>query len=482
MTVDVEAERKYALAPGQDLPDLGRIATLGTVEEFDLDATYYDTLDHRLTHAGRILRRRIGGHDAGWHLKLPGGTAEERLEFRLPPEPARLPPELRERVAETLSGAPVIPVAVLRTRRRQQQLLSPAGEVLALSCLDHVRAEVDDRRDEWKEFEVELVSGDRRLLAEIDAALRGAGIDRAASGSKIARALGNDGRAAAGSELGPDASAAMALLAYLADQVGVLQTREAAVRVDGVDAVHRSRVATRRLRTALRTYARVLADSPKPLRAELRWHAEELGGPRDSEVLADHLLVAAQRFPGAEAVAASLGAALSEAHAAAHAELVASMNTPRYEDLQLALTELLAHPRWSAMAGKPARTVLPPLLERAVERARRLADHAAARPSDMTRWHEVRKAAKAARYGSEVLVPVLGETAVEWRDSWKAVTEALGRVQDAVVAQQLIGELAGQAAAGGADWQPFDDFRHAQDQSLREALAQGRLALAAALA
>jgi CHAD domain-containing protein len=111
----------------------------------------------------------------------------------------------------------------------------------------------------------------------------------------------------------------------------------------------------------------------------------------------------------------------------------------------------------------------------------KLAQHAAQRPGDLTRWHQVRKAAKAARYGAEVLLPVLGERAEEWRRQWEAVTESLGAVQDAVVAQRLIGDLSWHAVADGLPRLPFDDLRHEQDRLLRESLAQGREALTVAL-
>ena len=481
MTTELEAERKFALAGGQELPDLARVITPGPVAEFDLEATYYDAPDFRLTRAWQVIRRRSGGHDAGWHLKLPGRTPDERLEIRSPLGATRVPPELRDRVADTLAGAPLLPVAVLRTHRREQQLLGPTGGVDAVTCLDLVTAQVGRERETWREAEVELVGGDRRLLDVIEAEFAAAGIRRAASGSKIARALERAIAAASDIAPGPDSSAGVVVLGYLAEQVGVLQSREAEVRVDGFDAVHRSRVATRRLRSALRTYGGVFRSRRQELRAELRWHAEELGAPRDAEVLRERLLAAAAELSGTEAVSARLASALAEIHTQAHADLVTSMEASRYDDLHFALEALLARPGFAPVAGEPASAVLPPMLARSVRRVRRLADHAHARPNDLTRWHEVRKAAKAARYGAEVLVPVLGDRAEEWRAAWEAVTEALGGVQDAVVAQRVIGELAWQAMADGLPRLPFDDLRHDQDRVLRESLATGRAALSAAL-
>src|SRR5215467_16034087 len=97
-TDNLETERKYEAGADAVLPDLaglpGVAATSGP-QEFQLDADYFDTADLRLLRAGITLRRRRGGHDAGWHLKLPAGP-HTRREIRLPLGRAggRVPAEL----------------------------------------------------------------------------------------------------------------------------------------------------------------------------------------------------------------------------------------------------------------------------------------------------------------------------------------------------------------------------------------------------
>ena len=483
MAGQVEIERKFALAAGQELPSLAGIVGEGPVAEHHLVATYYDTPDFRLTRAWQVVRHRTGGTDAGWHLKLPGGSADVRHEVHAPGDSPRVPQTLRAAVAGTLAGAPLLPVAVLRTHRREQQLLGTDGALLALVCIDEVRATAGGQEQEWSEAEVELVGGDTDLADRIEARLAAAGVHRATTGSKIARALAA-GLATAPGAVGPHSTAGSVVLAYLAEQVGVLQSREPDVLVDGPDAVHRSRVATRRLRSALRSYGKVFAPGAvSTLRTELRWHAEELGAPRDAEVLAELLMDAAGSLPipARAEVENTLAPALRRTHGEAHAALVASMSTARYSDLHLALEQLLARPVLAPAASAPAGATLVPMLERAIARVRALAEHAASRPTDLTRWHEVRKAAKAARYGAEVLQPVLPKRAERLRANWERVTEAFGAVQDAVVAQQVIGELSWQAEAAGQSRQPYDDLRHRQDAVQRDSLERGREALRAAL-
>jgi CHAD domain-containing protein len=85
-----EIERKYDAAgapPALDavtsMTGVAGVAAVSRQDEQILDAVYYDTEDLRLIRAGVTLRRRTGGEDAGWHLKLPAG-ADTRDEIRLP--------------------------------------------------------------------------------------------------------------------------------------------------------------------------------------------------------------------------------------------------------------------------------------------------------------------------------------------------------------------------------------------------------------
>ncbi|KIF03237.1 hypothetical protein PL81_25435, partial [Streptomyces sp. RSD-27] len=85
-----------------------------------------------------------------------------------------------------------------------------------------------------------------------------------------------------------DGTAAAHVLAYLREQRDALVAQDPAVRRDLPDSVHRMRVATRRLRSALATHRKVLdRTATDPLREELRWLAAELGADRDREVLVE---------------------------------------------------------------------------------------------------------------------------------------------------------------------------------------------------
>src|SRR5437867_12693895 len=106
-----ETEAKYD-APASvallGLDDVPQVAGTSGPDEEQLEAEYYDTADLRLMRAGITLRRRRGGHDQGWHLKLPAG-ADTRREIRLPigRGGGRVPGELAHLVRGYTRGEPL---------------------------------------------------------------------------------------------------------------------------------------------------------------------------------------------------------------------------------------------------------------------------------------------------------------------------------------------------------------------------------------
>ncbi|XVX20019.1 CHAD domain-containing protein [Actinomycetota bacterium] len=458
----VEHERKFAVDAEQDLPDLTGIVALGEQRRHELTATYLDTVDLALIRAKVTLRRRTGGADEGWHLKLPreDGT---RLEVHAPltqgVTPARVPSGHRAAVAEIVERAPLVPAAVLETVRIETDLLDVEGEVVAQLCDDTVT--VHPSEESWRELEVELVGpGDGALLDRITERLADAGIDVADSPSKLSRALGDrpakvERRAEKGTRHTPKTPAAEVLWDYVRTQVGVIQALEHDVRVDAPDAVHKSRVAARRLRSALRTFRPILDRSvTDPLRDELRWLGEILGGPRDAEVLKERLTERVEALPPELVVGPVVERVASEldaTHDRTRAELLREMDGERYAALCDALVRLVAEPPVRAKAKRKAHKVLPALVAAADRRVDK-AWHAARQAEGEERHlllHETRKKAKAARYASEALADAFGEPAAELARRWEGVTDGLGQVQDGAVALVRLRELCEAAEAAG---------------------------------
>lgn len=480
----IEHERKFDIVPGRRIPDLGSYS-LGAPRRIRLTATYIDTPDLRLTLAKVTLRRRTGGHDAGWHLKLPD-AGDRRIEIQAPlsqgKAPSRVPLTLREEVREIADGLPLVPVAVMRTSRTEREIRTARGRLVGILTDDTVRVEswrapwakdADHDGQSWRELEIELASSSAaqvRALDELTTLLAGADIPVSKSSSKIGRFLAD--RVAQSTPLEPrpewsaerGAAAIDAVLAYIRTQVGVIQWREADVIADVPDAVHKSRVAARRLRSALRTARRLFdADITEPLRAEVRWWGEVLGGPRDAEVFRESLNEALDTLPHASIVGPIRQRVVTEsrrAHERTHAIAVRQLHSRRYANLMTALCGLVESPPLRGRATQPAAQVLPTLVTGAVKRVDRNASRARKASTDeRDHWlHETRKKSKAARYLGESLKPVFGDAATDFAERFERVTDALGEVQDAVVAVERLTAMRERARRAGEPTETYDEL------------------------
>jgi inorganic triphosphatase YgiF len=197
----LETEQKYDAAADFVLPDLSgldRRAKATGRHRYYLSATYFDTEDLDLIKNRVTLRRRVGGPDEGWHLKLPV-RKDTRQEVRLPlsaGEAGTVPAPLAAQVEDITAGRPLHPIAILDTERTVVALTGQAGEPLAEVADDLVTARrLDEPGAEpmtWREIEVEAAEGAEvaGLMEAAGQALRGAGARRSASASKLGRLLG----------------------------------------------------------------------------------------------------------------------------------------------------------------------------------------------------------------------------------------------------------------------------------------------------
>ena len=492
-----ETERKYDAPPGAVLPDLAglpRVAAESGPEEQTLKAQYYDTEDLRLIRNGITLRRRTGGSDAGWHLKLPIG-GDSRREIRLPPGRAsrQVPAELSALVRAFTRGEELRPVARISTVRQRRLLLDAGGEPLAEVVDDDVSAQGTGDAAElsrWREVEIELAGGDAQLLEAADKRLQGSGLRPAGRQAKVERALADRlsqvsppaaGQSAAGWPTAgqpsaccrrgpaPRTPAADVVMAYAATQVATLKSFDALVRRDVPDAVHQMRVAARRLRSMLSSFGPVLrrdviaggverdgeVGGGRELGGELKWLGDTLGAARDAEVLDAHLHQELEQMP-AELVMGPVQARVrvhfAPAEAGARSAVLEALDSDRYLALLDALDRLLADPPLTPEAGLPAAEVLPPAVRRTRRRLRRRLRRARGVPAGPDRdaaLHEARKAAKHARYTAEAVSPAFGKPARRFAKRVKQVQTALGDHHDTVVARAAIREIGVQAHLAG---------------------------------
>jgi inorganic triphosphatase YgiF len=197
----LETEQKYDAAADFVLPDLsgleGRTKASGR-QRYYLSATYFDTEELDLIKNRITLRRRVGGPDEGWHLKLPV-RKDTRQEIRLPlseGDTGAVPAKLAAQVEDIIAGRRLHPIAILDTERTVVTLTGQSGEPLAEVADDLVTAtRLDEPGAEpmtWREIEVELAEGAKAegLLEAAGQALREAGAMRSSSASKLGRLLG----------------------------------------------------------------------------------------------------------------------------------------------------------------------------------------------------------------------------------------------------------------------------------------------------
>jgi inorganic triphosphatase YgiF len=199
----LETEQKYDADADFVLPKLGGLPELAGRRPADprriyLSATYFDTEDLDLLKHKVTLRRRVGGDDEGWHLKLPV-RKDTRQEVHAPLDEGAsdsLPARLTAQVEDITAGQRLRPVAILDTERTVVTLPGPSGAALVEVADDLVTAtrfgESEDKPMTWREIEVEALSQDSgaaALLKTVGQALREAGARPSASGSKLARVL-----------------------------------------------------------------------------------------------------------------------------------------------------------------------------------------------------------------------------------------------------------------------------------------------------
>lgn len=461
VVTNIEIERTYDLSGDwpEPFPDLGEfpgVSIRPVPEVRHHTATYYDTPDLRLAARGITLRHRTGGDDAGWHLKTPADARDGRTESRMPAGES-VPDAFLERLHAYLRGATPVPIVSISTERTARRLADESGTDLAELVVDDVTGHELGSAPAtvaWRELEVELLAGDRKLLKRIDARLRERGVERSGTESKLARVLG-DRLAAVRREPPPDTAddAGTVVRAYLYRQVERLLATDPLVRADRPDAVHRMRVTARRLRGALRTFAPIVGrDRARGVAGELKWLAYVLAPVRDLEVLEDRLRDHVRRTPPELVlgpVAARLTRRFGPERADAHRRLLAELESPRYFALLDALDALTASAPPTGEARRPARRTLRPLIRREHRRvARRMARAGDAAPDNRdAAHHAARKAARRARYAAEVAVPVYGRDARKYAKRMHDVQDVLGDRQDSVVTRERLRELAVQADA-----------------------------------
>jgi CHAD domain-containing protein len=424
------------------LPALHEVAVgvdAETVAPQRLSAAYYDTDDLRLARWGVSLGHRS---DEGWTVRLPAGGEKHLPAVRLTfPGAERRPPEAAVDVVRGfIRTAPLRRQVRVQTVRRRIEL-HDADRVVA-EVLDDEISVLDGRRIAMRFRELEVVPTDGTPAGLLDALaerLLMAGAAAAQVTPTVIRALGPGASGppeVSVPELPPGATAADAVRRATAGSVVRLIRYDALVRLDrDPEHLHQARVATRRLRSDLRTF-RTLIDPvwATGLRDELGWLGGVLGAVRDRDVLLDRMR---WRLDGLTETsrrrAAGILSTLQADRDEAYADLLEALRGSRYLDLLDGLIDAANRPLVLPEADLHARDVLPGLVRRPLVALRRQVKAAEGRPSD-DELHEVRIRVKRVRYAAEAIAPVVGRRARTFGRTATTLQEVLGDHQDAVLA------------------------------------------------
>jgi CHAD domain-containing protein len=419
-------------------------------------ATYYDTADFRLARSGASLRYR---DDDGWTVKIAGGAdvALVRSELSVDGGPGDPPAAAVDLVAALVRREPLRLAAHIDTVRHRFAVRDADGSDVAELSDDSVTARAADRpAREFRELEVEFVeSAPKHVVRAVASALDDAGAGEPQRLSKVARALGP--RALDAPDLVPPGDLDFAstptevLRAAIARSTARLLAHDPGVRLGGdIEDVHQARVATRRMRSDLRTFRRALDPGwDESLREELKWLGGLLGTVRDADVLLERLEARVAELPDIDPAAGErLLDLLRRERAEARDELLAGMRSDRYLDL---IERLLAASRAVPVSvdGADFELELGDLVAKPWKKLRNAVHDLDDDPPD-AELHAVRIRAKRARYAGEAVAPAVGKAAKRFASAVEAVQEVLGDHQDAVVAGQWLHAHIPQADGGAA--------------------------------
>ncbi len=439
-----------------------------------LDAVYFDTPGFDLARNKITLRRRTGGPDEGWHLKLPAGP-DARTEIRMPlTDSDTVPEQIKDVVLAIVRDRPLAPVARISTNRKVQMLYGADGS-LAEFCDDHVTATAGTGDEQhWREWELEVVGNDNPdLLTRLGNRLLDAGAVPAGRAAKLTRVLESAGAVPDK----PKAAESDPIRRAVAEQVTELIRWDRAVRADTYDSVHQMRVVTRKLRSLLKGSEEAfgLTDDSWIL-DELRQLAAILGVARDAEVLADKYQVELGGLSGdliRGPVRQRLVDGARRRYDVGLRRSLAGMRTPRYFRLLDALDELVnAEPPPSGQGEHAS----PATIEVAYKKMRKAVKAAEAAAAEGEHEHDealhlIRKRAKRLRYTAAAT----GKGGVS--EAAKAIQSLLGDHQDSVVSRTHLSEQSEAARTAGEDtftygvlFQREDDLAHAASDKLDDAL------------
>jgi inorganic triphosphatase YgiF len=468
--VPTELEAKLLVPSPADLRAIARLTQVGPHplrrrDTVRLHSVYLDTPEYALARHGVAfrLRRTAGRWEAT--VKWAGhvnGTVHERPELTVPLErPPQFPfvlPDgpLRVHLAALVAGRALAPILVSEVRRQRIDVLPPLqalpdGPPVAELALDRVRLrapEGDGPEDVYCEAEIECTGGERRDVVAVSRLLRRAFHLMPSRETKFARGLvlvrgRRQVRAATGPVRVSDSMAQVARK-IVARHLERLRRYDPGTRLgDDPEALHDMRVATRRLRAALRAFNPAFSRRLDAyLREALQWLGRLLGGVRDLDVQLSNLKNFGALFPpGQRPGVEPFQAYLEQERAARRNAMLEGLDSERYYELVRELERFAGGSMRSRSGDPSAHEPIGVAGRRAIKKAfRRLLKRGAKIPSAPAPedLHALRIRAKRVRYLLEFLRELTGKAGRRLIKQLVQLQDLLGAYHDAVVAADFV--------------------------------------------
>ena len=451
-TSTVERERKFEATDEIKLPDVPGAAVVDD-SDVRLTATYWDTPHRRLLRWGHTLRHRRAsdGSEDRWTLKLAIPSLKKNGELRRAEVhvagSAIYPPAAIRRVARAvLRRAVLAPIAVIRTDRRRVELAGRDPEERIELSDDRVSSMVGFRRGPtFRQIEVEAASSRANgIMDQASAALIRAGAVPTHA-AKLETVLGDTPEPEiALPRTGPDISIRDVVRFAIGSGAERLIVNDPAARIGSdPEAIHQARVATRRLRSDLKTLEPLLdATAVARIRDELQWIGGLLGSVRDADVLIERVEETGRTLHVGGDATSAIVRELEEDRRRGQDDLVRALASERYVRLVQTLVDAAdVPPLGDAVKGKRrARPRIRDLVEKSWRRVPAGVKGLGPRPNDAA-LHEIRKRAKRARYAAELAATACEEPAAPLADRLTDLQDVLGDLQDAVLAEERFAGL-----------------------------------------
>jgi inorganic triphosphatase YgiF len=463
--ISTEVELKL-VASAADLPELKRalveMTPVSGSSQSRLISTYYDTPDLALKHRGLSLRVREQdgrfiqtvkeGDPGGGDLLTRGEWEDELAESRPDPLAAQSGAHLPDGIAGDLQ--PLFATDVTRTTFEIEP--TPATRIEAAIDQGEIRAALGGETEPISEIELELKSGEAAALYDVALQLLDVAAVRIEPRSKSERGykLGDEAVAAPAAVhaepvvLEPAMTVEAALQEIGRACIAHLLHNEAAALAADPEGVHQMRVATRRIRSAISSFKRLLPTKDRRcVSGELAWLADILGRARNLDVFATELLEPARMELSRETGINDLAAVLDRERAAAYERVEQAILSERHSRGILRLSHWFEARGWREVPAKRSALLTLPidkLAPRLLDRRWRVMRERSKRYDRLTaaQRHKLRIAAKKLRYTMEPLGSLFDQDDLQrFMKQLKRVQDDLGYANDVRVAHGILPEL-----------------------------------------